>query len=80
MCDQYWDFQQINDALLTAGLDAQGCNYVPLGLTIDEGMDNRWHTYGDTLNTASGIAVTTSCALCKEISSFLIFSTLKELK
>ena len=62
MCDQYWDFQQINDALLTAGLDAQGCNYVPLGLTIDEGMDNRWHTYGDTLNTASGIAVTTSCA------------------
>ena len=62
MCDQYWDFQQINDALLTAGLDKEGCNYVPLGLTIDEGMDNRWHTYGDTLNTASGIAVTTSCA------------------
>ena len=62
MCDQYWDFQQINDALLTAGLDVQGCNYVPLGLTIDAGMENRWHTYGDTLNTASGIAVTTSCA------------------
>ncbi len=62
MCDQYWDFQQINDALLTAGLDKQGCNYVPLGLTIDEGMENRWHTYGDTLNTASGIAVTTSCS------------------
>lgn len=62
MCDQYWDFQQINDALRTSGLEEQGCNFVPLGLTIREGMENRWHTYGDTLNVASGIAVTTSCS------------------
>jgi len=62
MCDQWWDFYgTVNDTFKQQGLDLLGCNYVPLGLTIDEGMDNRWHTYGDTLNVSSGIAVTTSC-------------------
>lgn len=62
MCDQWWDFAfTVNDVFKQQGLDAQGCNYVPLGLTIDEGMENRWHTYGDTLNNSSGVAVTTSC-------------------
>lgn len=62
MCDQWWDFYAtVNDTFKQQGLDLIGCNYVPLGLTIDEGMENRWHTYGDTLNTGSGVAVTTSC-------------------
>ena len=62
MCDQWWNFAYtINDVFKQQGLDKQGCNYVPLGLTIDEGMDNRWHTYDDTLNNSSGVAVTTSC-------------------
>lgn len=62
MCDQWWDFAYtVNDVFKQQGLDKAGCNYVPLGLTIEEGMDNRWHTYGDTLNNSSGIAVTTSC-------------------
>lgn len=62
MCDQWWDFAfTVNDVFKQQGLDLQGCNYVPLGLTIDEGMENRWHTYGDTLNNSSGCAVTTSC-------------------
>lgn len=62
MCDQWWDFAYtINDVLKQQGLDLLGCNYVPLGLTIDEGMDNRWHTYGDTLNSSNGVGVTTSC-------------------
>ncbi len=62
MCDQWWNFAYtINDVFDQQGLDDLGCNYVPLGLTIDEGMENRWHTYGDTLNNASGIGVTTSC-------------------
>ena len=42
-------------------MDLKGCNYVPLGLTIEKGMENRWHTYGDTVNNSSGVAVTTSC-------------------
>ena len=43
------------------GLDLKGCNYVPLGLTAKEGMDNMWHTYADTLNNSSGLAITKSC-------------------
>ncbi len=62
MCDQWWDFAfTVNDAFKTSGLDQQGCNYVPLGLTIEKGMENRWHTYGDTLNNSSGVGITTSC-------------------
>ncbi|MBO5070311.1 MAG: sugar ABC transporter substrate-binding protein [Roseburia sp.] len=62
MCDQWWDFAYtVNDVFKQQGLDKAGCNYVPLGLTIEEGMDNMWHTYGDTLNNSNGIAVTTSC-------------------
>lgn len=62
MCDQWWNFSSsVNDVFKQTGLDLQGCNYVPLGLTIDEGMENQWHSYGDTLNNSSGIAVTTSC-------------------
>ncbi len=62
MCDQWWNFAYtINDVFKQQGLDKQGCNYIPLGLTIEEGMENRWHTYGDTLNNSSGVAVTTDC-------------------
>lgn len=62
MCDQWWDFANtVNDVFKQQGLDAKGCNYVPLGLTIIPGMDQMWHTYGDTMNVSSGIAITTSC-------------------
>lgn len=62
MCDQNWDFNYtIQDVFKSTGLDLQGCNYVPLGLTAEKGQENRWHTYADTLNNSSGIAVTTSC-------------------
>ena len=62
MCDQWWDFYgTVNYVFKQQGLDLEGCNYVPLGLTIDEGMENMWHTYGDTQNLANGVAVTTSC-------------------
>ena len=62
MCDQWWDFAYtVNDVFKQQGLDEQGCNYVPLGLTIEPGMEQMWHTYGDTQNTSNGIAVTTSC-------------------
>lgn len=62
MCDQWWDFAYtVNDVFKQQGLDLEGCNYVPLGLTIDEGMEQMWHTYGDTLNNSNGIAVTVSC-------------------
>lgn len=62
MVDQWWDFAYtVNDVFKQQGLDAKGCNYVPLGLTTEAGMENRWHTYDDTVNQASGIAITTDC-------------------
>jgi len=63
MCDQWWDFAYtVNDIFTQQGLDDLGCNYVPLGLTIEEGKEQMWHVYGDTLNNSSGVGVTTSCA------------------
>ena len=62
MCDQWWDFAYtVNDVFKQQGLDLKGCNYIPLGLTIEEGMENRWHSYADTVNNSSGVAITTSC-------------------
>ena len=62
MIDQWWDFAYTaGDAIKQAGLADQGCNYVPLPITIDESVKNQWHTSGGVLNVASGLAVTTNC-------------------
>lgn len=71
MADQYWDFAysvagpfaepRIYEDGSTYTLTELGCDYVPLGLTIDPGMTNQYYTYGDEINQSYGIAVTTSC-------------------
>lgn len=62
MIDQWWDFAYTaEDSIKSQGLDAQGCQYVPLPITIEKGMKNQWHNSGAVLNVSSGIAVTTSC-------------------
>ncbi|MCR5416981.1 MAG: extracellular solute-binding protein [Pseudobutyrivibrio sp.] len=62
MIDQWWDFAYTaEDAIKSAGLDDQGCQYVPLPITIEEGMTNQWHNSGGVLNVSSGLAITTSC-------------------
>ena len=62
MIDQTWDFNyDISYRFANSGLDKLGCEYVPLGITADGVTENRWHSYGDTLNNSSGIAVTTNC-------------------
>lgn len=62
MCDQNWNFNYtITPIFATTGLADLGCEYVPFGLTIERGMAQHWHVYSDTLNTASGCGVTTSC-------------------
>ncbi len=62
MVDQWWDFAYtVNNVFTTQDTEKYGYNYVPLGLTIDEGMENQWYTSGGTLNVSSGIAITTSC-------------------
>ena len=62
MIDQWWDFAyNVNDSLKQQGLDEQGCDYVPLPITIEEGIQNQWHCSGSVLNVSSGLAITTSC-------------------
>lgn len=62
MIDQWWNFAYtVNDSLKQQGLDVKGCSYVPLPITIEEGMKNQWHNSGGVLNVASGLAITTSC-------------------
>ncbi len=71
MIDQWWDFAYtVNDSLKQQGLDLKGCNYVPLPITIEEGIKNQWHNSGGTLNVASGLAITTSC---KDVEGALQF-------
>ena len=62
MIDQWWDFAYTaGDAIKSAGLDAQGCDYIPLPITIDESVKNQWHCSGGVLNVSDGLAITTSC-------------------
>lgn len=72
MIDQWWNFAYtVNDVLEQRGLDEQGCCYVPLGVTIDPGMKNQWHTVGGTLNVSNGIAVTTECEQVEAAFQFI---------
>lgn len=69
--DQWWNFSSnVHDALKSQGLDKQGCEYVPLPITIEKGIKNQWHNSGAVLNVSSGIAITTSC---KDVEGALQF-------
>jgi len=73
MVDQWWDFAYtVNDVFKQQGLDEKGCNYVPLGLTTEAGMENRWHTYDDTVNQASGVAITVDCKDPEKAFKFIV--------
>ena len=62
MVDQWWNFAySVNDSLKQQGLDEKGCSYVPLPITIDEGIRNQWHNSGGVLNVGSGLGISTSC-------------------
>ena len=50
----------MKDLTDVAGLDEQGCDYIPVPVTID-GRDNQWHNSGGAFNESSGLAITTSC-------------------
>ena len=63
MIDQWWNFfGSVVPAFNTQKLDQQGCDYVPLPITIRDGVKNQWHTKdGSVLNVSSGIGITTNC-------------------
>ena len=76
MIDQWWDFAYTaGDALKQAGLDKQGCDYIPLPVTIDESVKNQWHNSGGAFNEATGLAIATGCedpdAAAKFVSDLL---------
>ena len=58
MCDQHWDFQSAEQSLKSQKLE--GCTYVPLGLTIDEGIEERYHSKS-AMDVSDGLSITTSC-------------------
>jgi putative aldouronate transport system substrate-binding protein len=72
MVDQWWDFSDyINTAYERQNLEDQGCNYVPLPLTISKDIQNQWHVKrSDELDTSAGLSVTTSC---KDVAGALKF-------
>lgn len=61
MVDQWWQFSyDVNDALEL--MSDMGCSYVPLPITIEEGIENQWHVKrGNDNDIATGLAITTSC-------------------
>lgn len=67
MVDQGWQFNDAVTSLVSQGKD--DCTYVPLGLTIEEGVPTKYFTPA-ALNVGDGIAITTSC---KDVDGALQF-------
>lgn len=72
MIDQWWDFSgSVNSSINTQKLYEEGCDYVPLPITIRDGVKNQWHTKdGSVLNVSSGLAITKDC---KDVDGALQF-------
>ncbi len=64
MVDQWWQFYYaIYPAYERQSLSGQGCDYVPLPITMQEGTENQWHVERSaSIDTSSGLAITVSCA------------------
>ena len=63
VCDAYWDFDMFaNSNYSGIDFDGLGYEYVPLGLTLEKGKENRWHANERLINSSEGIAVTTGCS------------------
>ena len=67
MVDQGWQFNDAVTSLVSQGKD--DCTYVPLDLTIEEGVATKYFTPA-ALNVGDGIAITTSC---KDVDGALQF-------
>ncbi len=50
LCDEY-------SSILLAGQN----DYVPLGLTLEEGIENHWNSYSRTIDPMSGVGITADC-------------------
>lgn len=72
MVDQYWNFAyNIQESYEENGLNELGCEYVPLGLTLEKGTPQKYHLYGDIIDWSSGTAITTKCEDPEKAFKFL---------
>lgn len=70
MVDQWWQFIDARDSLKQQGLNEQGCNYVPLALTVDENVTPNYNTE-QAINPANGVGVSVSCEDPEGVLQFL---------
>lgn len=70
MVDQWWQFQGARDSIKQQGLSEQGCNFVPLALTIDENVTPNYNTEL-TINPANGVGISISCKDPDGVMKFL---------
>lgn len=70
MVDQWWQFQNARDAIKQQGLEAQGCNYVPLALVADESVEPDYNTES-AINPANGVGISVSCKDPEGVLQFL---------
>ena len=72
MVDQWWEFYySVQPVYEENNLSAQGCNYVPLPITMETGTKNQWHTARSAeIDNSSGLSITVSC---KDIEGALQF-------
>lgn len=68
MVDQHWNFNDAELAIKKQGLD--DCTYVPVGLVIDEGIEEHYHC-ATPLDVSNGIGITTSCKDVEGAMQFL---------
>lgn len=70
MVDQWWQFLDARDSLKQQKLNEEGCNYVPLALTVDEGVTANYNVE-QAINPANGVGVSVSCEDPEGVMKFL---------
>ncbi|WOO38257.1 extracellular solute-binding protein [Anaerocolumna sp. AGMB13020] len=68
MVEQHWDFNTAEEAIKTQKLN--DCTYVPLGITIDPGMQEQYYAANEAMALTGGLSITTSC---KDVEGALQF-------
>ncbi len=59
MVNSNWEFANAEDSIVAQGLN--DCTYVPLGITIEEGMHDKYAIQNATPILTGGLSITTSC-------------------
>lgn len=68
MVEQKWDFQTAEDSIKAQNLE--GCTYVPLGITIEPGMNEMYYAANEATVLSGGLSITKSC---KDVEGALQF-------